>query len=166
MNLQWHRKHRLHLIGSNGRSLFHRRNTSEGPVYNYAWFDWMTSCTTIWWINACQKQDLTCCSRGKAEVPMRRSVAGPSRPSRGAGWGRGRVAEAEAAAWHQCWTGSSVNDETRRWKRSSVMSWAVTVWRHRHNWLAAHHRQTLTINQCRALRPAHTQPARQLPTRR
>jgi len=39
MNLQWHSKHSLHLIGSNGRSLFHSLadNTSEGPVYNGAW---------------------------------------------------------------------------------------------------------------------------------
>jgi len=31
----------LHLIGPNGRSLFHWRNTSEGPVYNGAWPVWL-----------------------------------------------------------------------------------------------------------------------------
>jgi len=36
MNVKWHRKHSLHLIGSNGRSLFHKRKPSEGSVYNAA----------------------------------------------------------------------------------------------------------------------------------
>ena len=37
----------LYLIGSNCRSLFHRRNTLEGPVYNGAWQVWLNDLELI-----------------------------------------------------------------------------------------------------------------------